>query len=451
MKTKNTKSPGSLLLRGKNYSVFWRVKGTDGKNKAICKVLRDENGAAITTKPEAEKAKARLMEIVSKQTEVATLRSIQHAIDDKQTEIDRLKDEQNPPLALAKAWPAFLRSTERRDCGKSTLVMYESCWSRFETWAQREHPEAALLRDITSEIAIEYLQSLNNGTVAPRTFNGHLHFLRYFFRVLTMEARLKDKENVWKKAKSKADIILSRRELTVDELKKVCDTAQGEMKLLFFIGLYTGLRLGDVATLKWCEVDLRRQQIRRVPNKTARRMPQPITIPIHPAIAAMLAQIPVNERDAVYVLPQSANTYIKRARSKLTKQIQNHFEACGIKTTEKREVGSRARVVVGFHSLRHTFVSMARVAGAPLAVVEQLVGHHSASLTRHYTHVSEQASQNAVSLLPWLNGDKTQTSAISGHPRDELLRQIIESMTTKNLKETKPRALAMLAEAKHLN
>jgi hypothetical protein len=35
MKTKNTRSPGSLLLRGTNYYAFWRVKGTDGKNKAI--------------------------------------------------------------------------------------------------------------------------------------------------------------------------------------------------------------------------------------------------------------------------------------------------------------------------------------------------------------------------------------------------------------------------------
>jgi integrase len=443
MKTKNTRSPGSLLVRGINYYAFWRVKGTDGKTKAICRALRDDNGAAITTKPEAEKAKARLMEIVSKQNEVASLRSIQHAIDDKQTEIDRLKDEQNPPLALAQAWPAFLRSTERHDCGKSTLVMYESCWSRFETWAQREHPEAALLRDITSEIANEYLQSMNHGKIAPRTFNAHLHFLRYFFRVLATEARLT--ENVWKKAKSKADIILSRRELTVDELKKVCDAAQGEMKLLFAIGLYTGLRLGDVATLKWCEVDLRRHQIRRVPNKTARRMPQAITIPIHPAIAAMLANIPANERDAVYVLPQSANTYLKRSRSKLTQQIQKHFEACGIKTTEEREVGSRARVLVGFHSLRHTFVSMAREAGAPLAVIEGLVGHHSVSLTRHYTHVSEAASQNAIGLLPSLNGDSASPATIPD--RDKILRNLIESMTARNLREKKSAALAMLAGA----
>ena len=442
MKTKNTKSPGSLLVRGTNYYAFWRAKGTDGKLKAICRALRDGNGAPVTDKREAEKAKARLMDIVSKQNEVASLRSIQHAIDDKQTEIDRLKDAQNPPLAITNAWTAFLRSTERHDCGKSTLTTYESCWSKFQDWAKREHPDASLLRDITQKIAIAYLESMNQGKIAPRTFNAHLHFLRYFFRVLTTEARLT--ENVWKKAKSKANLILSRRELTVDELKKVCDAATSEMKLMFAIGLYTGLRLGDVATLKWGEVDLKRHQIRRVPNKTARRLPQAITIPIHPAIAAMLADIPANERDAVYVLPQSAHTYLKRARSKLTDQIQKHFEACGIKTTEEREVGSRARVVVGFHSLRHTFVSMAREAGAPLAVIEGLVGHHSVSLTRHYTHISEAASQNAIGLLPLLIGNGAVTSAGN---RDETLRELIESMTARNWRDKKSAALAMLAGA----
>src|ERR1035437_11165211 len=165
MKTKSLKSFGSLVVRVSRFYAFWRVNG-----KAISKALRDDNGAAITTKPEAEKAKARLMEIVSKQNEVASLRSIQHAIDDKQTEIDRLKDEQNPPLALAQAWAAFLRSTERHDCGKSTLVMYESCWSRFETWAQREHPEAALLRDITSEIANEYRSEEHTSELQSRQY-----------------------------------------------------------------------------------------------------------------------------------------------------------------------------------------------------------------------------------------------------------------------------------------
>ena len=170
-------------------------------------------------------------------------------------------------------------------------------------------------------------------------------------------------------------------------------------------------------------------------------MPQTITIPIHPALSAMLAEIPINERDAVYVLPQWADTYRNKARSRITEQIQKHFEDCGIKTTETREVGTRAQVVVGFHSLRHTFVSLCRESNAPLAVVENIVGHHSASLTRHYTHISEQASTDAVALLPSLNGG----GAAPERNRDVMLREIIASLTAKNLREKKAAALAMLA------
>jgi len=60
------------------------------------RVLRDENGTAISTQPEAELAKKRLMEIVNKENEVKALRSIQHAIDDKEIEIAGLEAEQIP-------------------------------------------------------------------------------------------------------------------------------------------------------------------------------------------------------------------------------------------------------------------------------------------------------------------------------------------------------------------
>jgi hypothetical protein len=231
-------------------------------------------------------------------------------------------------------------------------------------------------------------------------------------------------------------------------LKKVCGSAQGEMKLLFAIGLYTGLRLGDVCTLKWGETDLRRNQIRRIPNKVARRCPRPITIPIHTALSEMLASIPANER-GVYVLPKTASTYQSPARSVVTGSIQKHFRACGIETTAKRETGSRPVVLVGFHSLRHTFVSMCREANAPLSVVESLVGHSNPAMTQHYTHVSELAASNAVALLPAVTGD--MASKPTARSRDELLRELIEGMTPKNLHEKKSAALAMLAQALHTN
>jgi integrase len=435
---------GSLITRGSNYYCFWRYRG-----KAFSRVLRDESGQAITRKAEAERAKDKLMEIVAKQNHVESLRSIQHEIDDRQGEITALQAAKDPPLPLAQTWTAFLKSTERRDCGKSTLRQYESKWSMFFDWMTREHPDKTTLPEVDAKIATGYLDSLNHGRLAPATYNFHLLTLRYIFRVLKDEARLP--ENVWLKPKPKTMITQSRRELTVDELRKVCTAVTGEVRLMLAIGLYTGLRLGDAATLKWCETDLRRSQIQRIPNKTGRRKPKPITIPIHPALHALLAEIPAADRGE-FVLPVTANTYLNGSRSLVTNGIQKLFTNCGIKTTEARENGGRAIVRVGFHSLRHSFISMCREAGAPLSVVESIVGHHSVDMTRHYSHTSQLAATNAVALLPTVTGNAPPQP--EKRDADAILREAkaaLQCMTAANWKAKRAELLALCANEAEKN
>ncbi|HEY5504710.1 MAG TPA: hypothetical protein VIK28_06085, partial [Sedimentisphaerales bacterium] len=299
MKTKSIKSFGSLVVRGSRFYAFWRVKDSTGETKAICKALRDDAGASITTRPEAEKAKLALMEIVHKKKQVKSLLSIQHTIDDTQADIKRLQDKEHPPLALAQTWSEFVSPTSGRNtCNKSSLRLYECRWSMFHSWLEQNHAGVATLCDVNSTLAKAYLDSLIKRGVSPATYNGHLNVLRYIFKTLKDTARLAD--NVWLKFKPLEVLTQSRRDLTVDELRQVCGRATGELKVLFAIGTYTGLRLGDCATLKWNEVDLKRQQIRRIPRKTARRKPVAIVIPIHPVLAQMLADIPANER-GVYV------------------------------------------------------------------------------------------------------------------------------------------------------
>ena len=43
--------------------------------------------------------------------------------------------------------------------------------------------------------------------------------------------------------------------------------------------------------------------------------------------------------------------------------------------TKKEYTGKRAVVEVGFHSLRHTFVSLQAESGTPQTVVQAIVGH----------------------------------------------------------------------------
>ena len=98
----------------------------------------------------------------------------------------------------------------------------------------------------------------------------------------------------------------SRRELTLAELQAVCSAATGEMRLLLALGVYAGLRLADAALLEWGSVDMVRRILSVIPVKTARRTQKRITVPIHPALLALLAETPEHRRKG-YVMPDRRN------------------------------------------------------------------------------------------------------------------------------------------------
>lgn len=52
-----------------------------------------------------------------------------------------------------------------------------------------------------------------------------------------------------------------------------------------------------------------------------------------------------------------------------------------------------------FHDLRHTFISHMVERGISLGVIQAIVGHISARMLRHYTHVSSGAARKAVEIL----------------------------------------------------
>lgn len=280
-------------------------------------------------------------------------------------------------------------------------------------------------------------------------------------------------KNPWRGITRKKQNPKSRRELTVDELHKVCGNADGEMRALFALGLYTGLRRGDCCTLRWGEVDLRRGAIIRIPNKTARGKAKPVRIPIHAVLKAILEETPASKRGE-YVLPEFADKYENHC-DRVTDLIQEYFLDQGIDLhapgTGKRimrdkdgqpvrsvtgrvkvdDTGKRAVVEVGFHSLRHSFVSICRDAGAPLAVVEAIVGHSNPAMTRHYTHVGEVAAGQAVAALPAFGGDSAPAVVTEGPV--ELLDAALESMsrlTAANYKGRIAKARELVKKARAL-
>ena len=63
-------------------------------------------------------------------------------------------------------------------------------------------------------------------------------------------------------------------------------------------------------------------------------------------------------------------------------------------------IQDRAVVEVGFHSLRHTIVSLCKANNVPRAAIQERVGHSSPAMTALYTHAGEELRTKAVAALP---------------------------------------------------
>ena len=421
---------GTLIKRGNTYLAQWSVRGPDGKRKRIsksthCKNIEDaraflENELKNLTLDDEEKFVDRLLDA-------------KKLINVERQEIAEQKareEDAKPALAIADGFEAFKSSKRRKDCGERTLAGYESQYETFANWMKKAYPKVTELRKVTAAEADAFSSYLLT-SYSANTHNKYITLLAYVWKVLKEPARITD--NPWGQIVKKSVTMHVRRELTVEELTRVCGKLEGEMRLLFALGIYTGLRLGDCATMEWGKIDLARGFLQTNPHKTSKTL---VRIPLHPTLAGMLSEIPSNEHTG-FVLKEIAETYLHNS-SILTHRIKKAFTSAGIKTTAKCKDGKNARVDVGFHSLRHTFVSLSANAGVPLTVVQAIVGHTNPMMTRHYFHASDDALKGAVAALPDVieaTGNPAQLPPPAEKDKLSTVRDIIATLADAELVE----------------
>jgi integrase len=431
-KTRSARGTGRLYKRtpdgqehradSKVQGVFWIQYTLNGKRQRHA--LTGTDGKPITDLRKAEAERKRLTAPLRAGNREAQLQSLTAAYAQAKTETEHAIEAAAPVLPIAEAWETYLQSPDRPDTGDDTLRDYAGHWQRFEKWLSAQDPKPQALRDITPKHAQDYAATLNGGTASPNTYNKHIGFLKLFCRVLQDTAGLK--ANPFEKIRRKNLKTNSRRELTLAELKEILEGATGDLQTLLCIGTFTGLRLGDCCTLTWGETDLDRGLIRRVPNKTA-KSGKPVLIGIPAALTAKLSETPPKKRKG-YILPDYAVRYTHQngkgsytRRGDITNEIQAHFTDCGIQTHKAgtgkeayeaalkawekggkkgaKPICKRAVVEVGFHSLRHTWVSLHAAAGTPQAVIQNVIGHSNPAMTAHYTHVNEDTARQVAGVL----------------------------------------------------
>lgn len=408
---------------GKITSRIYRARWTkDGK------VYTRTTGTS--DRREAEKKLAEFVLPFQEQTrerqEAAQLSRLQGV----RAEIEAWRDAQ-PALGVKSAFVAYRNSQSRPNRGNAdTLDRYEGQFLEFCKWLAVHHPDVQELRHVTQEMAEDFAAEIK-ATRSANVFNKRITLYRSIWEHLAQSARLT--LNPWKTIRKMELETHTRRELTIDELRSVCEPLTGEMRLLFAVGIYTGLRLGDCCRLNWGCVDLVRGLITVEPHKTKKHTKgKPVVIPIHPTLAGMLAETPKGDRRG-YVVPEIAATFAHDPAT-VSKRIQKIFEDAGIKTHGENSISGRAQIDVGFHSLRHTFVSMAANAGASLALAQSIVGHSSPMMTRHYFHESVSALKTTVAALPSIGGELPQPdNADAAEARFRRFCSTLDGMTAEEL------------------
>jgi len=318
-------------------------------------------------------------------------------------------------VTIDNAMTHFLRLNvpRRGSLSDRSRQQIESIWRDWSAWLAAKHPAVDVLADVSPEMARGYAQQLakygrfvrtiklnrpgrrheaeyENSTAAlgQKSRREYLIQLRHVFRVCRRSAGLT--ENPFEDVPIPAASGAHRDVFSESELKTIINHADDFTRPLIIIGANTGLRLGDVCTLTWAEIDTDGGWIRRLAQ---RKTGQSVLVPMLPEVRSLIAGLPPSE---TYLLPTQADMYLSN-RSGVSYRLRNTFAAAKIPA---RAITGSPLAIKDFHSLRHTFVWRAARLGVPLPIVQAVVGHGSASLTRLYSdHAKEVDLKHLAAIL----------------------------------------------------
>ena len=237
----------------------------------------------------------------------------------------------------------------------------------------------------------------------PRTANNKLKIVRTLFQSAWRDGLLAD--NPAAKVSGLKTAEGTRRPFTLSELKALLRLASHDWRGMILTGLYTGQRLKDCASLTWSNIDLEADEIRFTTSKTNRRQ----VIPIAKPLRAFIDELPAGDDPRAPLFPSLYPLAMRAGGSSpMSQQFYNLLVSTGLAKErvgkdESKGIGraaAREHSTITFHSLRHTATSLLKAAGVSESVTRDIIGHESAEISRHYTHVEEGAKRKALAKLP---------------------------------------------------
>jgi integrase len=219
--------------------------------------------------------------------------------------------------------------------------------------------------------------------LSPKTVNNHLIVLRRMLAVAE-EWGLTDRipRVRWLKVPdSEFDF------LTFEVANQLLATAEGEWRAMILVAAKVGLRQGEILALRWKDVDLAAGKV----------------IVRHSVWAGIVGTTKGWRAREIDLSPDTVVAF------KAHRHLRGELVFCngdgGMLTKNQcrrplYEACKRAGLrQIGWHVLRHTFASHLVMRGAPIKVVQELLGHRDITTTMRYAHLSQESRRDAVALL----------------------------------------------------
>lgn len=344
-------------------------------------------------------------------------------------------------IMLEEVWPQFKEYApammRRQPCEKKWKLK-EGYWKDFLGFIKNEHPEICELRGITKEHAAQYVNYLKAhgkyikkicgrpgakrrkskrsykskiNSLAPSTINEYISQLSQVFRILYDRASLLHNpfDGIPKVSghRKKRDIF------ELSELKAISDyLEEGKMwtfrtyenrkqtivilKSIFIIGINTGLRRGDICMLKWEDVSFRKNRI----DMTVSKNDMVVSIPMNKQLREYLEFMRKKYAGEKYVTPPLANMYVENPDG-ISYRFKMMLDQLGINNTKKVKGRAISLSNKDIHSLRHTFCYLHGYNATPIMVLQNMVGHLTASMTNYYMMHSGEEMRNRAQNDLW--------------------------------------------------
>ena len=228
-----------------------------------------------------------------------------------------------------------------------------------------------------SPVEIEGYKVYRRGNVCGATVNRELALLKRMFN-LAIAWDLFLGANPVRKVKFFREFNTGLRVLSPEEEKSLLKYASPYLQDLIRFAVNTGLRIGEIFSLLWSNVDLKRGILIVFSSKTQKIREIPINAEARKVLEAWWLG---KKNEIVFYNPETGKPFV---------DLKAGFAlAC-----EKAKIEG-----VTWHTLRHTFASRLVNRGVDIVTVKELLGHSSITVTMRYAHTNFESKRAAVEKL----------------------------------------------------